>query len=209
MQIKKLVTGQLEENCYLAWDDLKKAVIIDPGADFETIISQIDALQLTVETILLTHGHYDHVGAVNELKKYTGAKVMAHTKEQQLLQQPELSLSHYFCPNFPMPEVDSYVDEGDVISVGGICLQVLHTPGHTEGCMCLLGDGVLFSGDTVFYQTIGRWDFPTGNLKKLCASVLQKVFTLPEDTVIYPGHGPQTTVGAEKAHNEVYRWLSI
>lgn len=209
MQIKTVVTGQLAENCYLVWDENKKAIVIDPGDNAKELIAQIEQENLFVEKILLTHGHYDHVGAVNELKNFTNAEVVAHEKEKELLKNPSLSLSIYAGADFSMPEVDSFVTEGDVISVGSLNFRVIHTPGHTEGGMCLYGDNVLFSGDTVFYTTLGRWDFPTGNLAKLGDSILHKIFTLPEETVIYSGHGEKTTVAEEKIHNEVYRWLSI
>ena len=134
---------------------------------------------------------------------------MAHEEEKELIQNPNLSLGMFVDPAFPIPEVDSYVKEGDEILAGDISLRVIHTPGHTQGGMCLYTDGVLFSGDTVFYGTLGRWDFPTGDLSKLTHSILHKIFLLPDSTVIYSGHGPATTVGEEKVSNEVYRWLSI
>ena len=209
MQIITIITGTIGENCHIIFDEQKNAVVIDPGDEANTLIKTISDNQLSVKAIVLTHGHYDHVGAVNELKAYTGASVVAHEEEKELIQNPNLSLGMFVDPAFPIPEVDSYVKEGDEILAGDISLRVIHTPGHTQGGMCLYTDGVLFSGDTVFYGTLGRWDFPTGDLSKLTHSILHKIFLLPDSTVIYSGHGPATTVGEEKVSNEVYRWLSI
>ena len=209
MQFKTVITGNIEENCHLIWDKNKYCLVVDPGDDCNRILKVISDNHLTVEKIVLTHGHYDHVGAVNELKDATGATVIAHEEEKDLILNPELSLSRYISPDFSIPEVDSYVKEGDVISVGDLSFTVMHTPGHTVGGMCLYGHGVLFSGDTVFYGTLGRWDFPTGNLSKLVHSITKRIFSLPDDTVIHSGHGPATTVGMEKKQNEVLRWSSI
>lgn len=209
MQIKTVVTGQLEENCHLIWDDEKRCLVVDPGDDFDRIWEVISEEGLFVETIALTHGHYDHVGAVNELRQKTDAKVIAHEEEQALILNPQISLSYYFKPDFPTPVVDSYVREGDTVTVGSLSFIVMHTPGHTQGGMCLYTDGVIFSGDTVFFGTLGRWDFPTGDLTKLVHSITKRIFSLPSNTVIYSGHGPKTTVGNEKHHNEVLRWSSI
>lgn len=208
MKILTIVTGTIEENCHIIFDEEKNAVVIDPGDDAKNIIGTIEKNGLSVKTIVLTHGHYDHVGAVNELKEYTKANVVAHEKEKELLQNPQLSLGIYLNPFYVNPRVDSYVKEGDILSAGDISLRVIHTPGHTEGGMCLYTEGVLFSGDTLFYRTLGRWDFPTGDLSKLTRSIGDKIFSLPDNTVIYSGHGPQTTVGEEKVYNEVNRWLS-
>lgn len=209
MVVRTVITGNIEENCHLIWDKNKHCLVVDPGDDCNRILEVIEMHHLSVKKIILTHGHYDHVGAVNELKKATGAIVISHEEEKELILNPDLSLARYISPDFSIPQVDSYVKEGDVISAGNLSLTVMHTPGHTQGGMCLYGHGILFSGDTVFYGTLGRWDFPTGNLSKLGHSIIHKIFTLPEDTVIYSGHGPKTTVGEEKIHNEVYRWLSI
>lgn len=207
MEIQTILTGQLSENCYLVWDENKKAIVIDPGDDASAISHSIQEQSLLVEKIILTHGHYDHVGAVNALKDITGADVVCHEKEKALIENPSLSLSCYFNPSFPVPHIDSLVKDGDMISVGSMNFRVIHTPGHTAGGMCVVCENILFSGDTVFQGTLGRWDFPTGNLSELTHSILNKIFTLPDDTVIYSGHGPATTVGEEKKHNEVYRWL--
>lgn len=209
MVIKTVITGNIEENCHLIWDKNKHCLVIDPGDDCSHILNVIEMHHLFVEKIVLTHGHYDHVGAVNELKKATGAIVIAHEEEQELILNPDLSLARYISPDFSIPEVDAYMKEGDRISVGDLSFTVMHTPGHTQGGMCLYGHGVLFSGDTVFYGTLGRWDFPTGNLSKLVHSITKRIFSLPDETVIYSGHGPATTVGAEKKQNEVLRWSSI
>ena len=207
MEIKTIITGQIEENCYLVCDENKHCMVIDPGDDYQHILKTIKENELLVETIVLTHGHYDHVGAVNEIKQETGARVIAHEDEKELIAKSDMSLSRYVDPDFPIPAVDGYVKEGDVISVGNLSFTVMHTPGHTQGGMCLYREGILFSGDTIFQGTLGRWDFPTGNLSKLIHSITRRIFTLPDDTVIYSGHGEKTTVGAEKEHNEVLRWL--
>ncbi len=209
MNIKTVITGNIEENCHLVWDENKRCMVVDPGDDCNRIVKVIQAEGLFVEKIVLTHGHYDHVGAVNDFKKETGAMVIAHEEERELIANPDLSLSRYINPDFSIPQVDTYVKEGDLVLVGDLSFTVMHTPGHTQGGMCLYGHGVLFSGDTVFYGTLGRWDFPTGDLKKLTHSITERIFTLPDDTVIYSGHGPKTTVGVEKKQNEVLRWLSI
>lgn len=208
MQILTIVTGTIEENCHIIFDEEKNAVVIDPGDDAKNIIQTIEKNGFFVKSIVLTHGHYDHVGAVNELKECTNAEVIAHENEKALLEDAGLSLGIYVNPFYVNPKVDRYVKEGDTISAGNLSLRVIHTPGHTEGGMCLYSDGVLFSGDTVFYRTLGRWDFPTGDLSKLTRSIVNKIFSLPEQTVIYSGHGPKTTVGEEKVYNEVNRWLS-
>lgn len=209
MEIKRIVTGAIEENCYLVWDEANQAVVIDPGDEASKIIDEITKLQLDVKKIILTHGHYDHVGAVNEVKKATGAQVICHQEEKSIVEDETLSLGLYLGKEVSLPKVDACVSEGDEISVGNLNFSVIHTPGHTKGGMCLLAGDSLFSGDTIFYGTLGRWDFPTGDLSELTSSITRKIFNLPEDTVIYSGHGPETTVGAEKRQNEVYRWLSI
>ena len=137
MQMITVVTGNLEENCHMVFDEEKNAVVIDPGDDAKAMIKAIQKHSLSVKIIVLTHGHYDHVGAVNELKEYTGAMVVAHEEERELIKNPNLSLSMYFDPVFPIPEVDSYVKEGDIVSAGRLSLRVIHTPGHTQGSMCL------------------------------------------------------------------------
>ena len=209
MKIQTVITGNIEENCYLVWDQNKHCLVIDPGDDCNRILAVISEHHLLVEKIVLTHGHYDHVGAVNELKQATSATVIACEHEQELIVNPELSLAQYISPDFSVPQVDLYVKEGDLIVVGELSFPVMHTPGHTNGGMCLFGNGVLFSGDTVFFGTLGRWDFPTGNLSQLVHSITKRIFSLADDTVIYSGHGPKTTVGAEKKQNEVLRWSSI
>ena len=209
MVIRTVVTGNIEENCHLVWDENKRCLVIDPGDDCNRILKVVANEGLSVEKIILTHGHYDHVGAVSDLKESTGALVVAYEEEKELILNPELSLARYISSDFSIPQVDSYVKAGDSITVGDLSFIVMHTPGHTQGGMCLYGHGVLFSGDTVFYGTLGRWDFPTGNLSKLVHSITKQIFSLPDDTVIYSGHGPETTVGMEKKQNEVLRWSSI
>lgn len=209
MQIKTILTGQIQENCYLVWDENNIAMLIDPGDDAWKIKEEIKKQNLQVEKIVLTHGHYDHVGAVNAIKEATGAKVLAFQKEKPLIEDDKMSLGFFIGDRYTKPQIDFYITEQDTILCGNIQFQVLHTPGHTEGSMCLYTDGVLFTGDTIFQNSVGRCDFPTGNLQKLLDSIQNRIFKFPKNTVIYSGHGNQTTVGEEMEHNEVYQWLSI
>ncbi len=208
MEVKRILTGGNQENCYLVWDEEKHAVLIDPGADADKIYEEVQTNGLTVEKIILTHGHYDHTGAVNPLKELTNALVVACQEEKPLMEDSSLSMGILKGDSWENPQVDCYVSDGEHILVGGLDFLAMHTPGHTAGSMGLLCQKTLFSGDTVFRCNIGRWDLPTGDLKKLTFSILYRIFCLPKDTVIYPGHGAETTVGYEKTHSEVYRWLS-
>lgn len=205
MVIDKIVVGDMEENCYLAGDP-EALLVIDPGAEAERILAHIHENNYQVSSVVLTHCHFDHVGAAAEIIKATGAELLLGALEKDNYFNSEVS----FCGRFaPMPELcrpDRLLAEGEVIRSGNFCFQVLETPGHTGGSICLLSEKHLFSGDTLFYRSIGRTDFPTGSLKALVSSVKEKLFTLDDDVKVYPGHGENSEIGYEKEHNEVYAW---
>jgi len=201
MILKNLVVGPLAANCYLVGSESsKEGMIIDPGDEAEVILSNVEDLELDIKSIVLTHGHIDHIGALKEVKEATGAEVAIHTDEAESLQgQP---LSTMFGISYPAPPPpDRLLKDGDGIDIGDLHFEVLHTPGHSPGCICLLGEGVLFSGDTLFNYSIGRTDLPGGNYSQLMNSIHTRLMVLPDNTTVYPGHGPDTTIGAERSGN--------
>ncbi len=201
MIVKKLVVGPFASNCYIIGSDSnKEGVIIDPGADAEEILKNVKELGLDTKFIVLTHGHIDHIGALKEVKEATGAEVAIHTDEAKSLH--EHSLSRVFGLSYPSPPPpDRLLKGGDSIDIGDLHLLVLHTPGHSPGGICLLGEGVVFSGDTLFNHGIGRYDLPGGNYSQLINSIYTKLMILADDTIVYPGHGPETTIGTERRVN--------
>ena len=199
--LKKLVVGPLASNCYIVGSETtKEGMIIDPADEAEEILRGIEELGLEIKFIVLTHGHPDHVGALKEIKEATGAEIAIHSDDGEILRQQFLGflfgLSH---PEPPAP--DRLLKGGDSIDIGDLHFSVLHTPGHTPGGICLLGHGVLFSGDTLFNCGIGRYDLPGGDYNQLMDSLHTKLMVLPDDTIVYPGHGPETTIGAERRAN--------
>lgn len=188
--IERLVVGELEANCYLFYDEnLKQGLVIDPGAESEKIIKKIKYLGLKIEYIINTHGHSDHIGANKELRKYTRAKLLIHKED----------LPYLFY--FSSPEPDSYLEENQIFWIGSYQLKVIHTPGHTPGSVCLLGDNLVFTGDTLFCGGIGRTDLHGGDERGISSSLKNKLLTLPDKTAILPGHGCECSIGEEKKHN--------
>ena len=201
MILKNLVVGPLAANCYIVGSEAsKEGMIIDPGDEAGVILRNVKDLGLEIRLIVLTHGHIDHIGALKEVKEATGAEVAIHTDEAKSL--PEQSLSKLLGLSYPTPlPPDRLLKDGDSVDIGDLHFLILHTPGHSPGCICLLGQEVLFSGDTLFNCGIGRADLPGGNYSQLMNSIHTRLMTLPDNTTVYPGHGPETTVGAERSGN--------
>jgi glyoxylase-like metal-dependent hydrolase (beta-lactamase superfamily II) len=204
--IEIIPVGEIETNCYLMGDD-KEAILIDPGGDADKIIVAIKKRNVKVTNIVLTHGHADHIGAVPELKKYTGAPVQIHSEDAIMLTDAMANLSAVFDVPFVTTPADGLLKDGDIIVAGDIKLKVLFTPGHTPGGISLYekDTGVVFTGDALFAGSIGRTDFPRASHEQLIEAIQEKLLNLPDKTEVYPGHGPKSTIGNEKEGNP---WLT-
>ncbi|MCX5776024.1 MAG: MBL fold metallo-hydrolase [Candidatus Firestonebacteria bacterium] len=199
--IKPVIVGDIYTNCYLVADpESKEGVVIDPGADFDKIWKNIEKYGIIVKKIVATHGHYDHLGAVNELRKKTKAVFLIHKEDVIFAEHPETNGSALFGDGTVSAKADAFLKEGDVVKTGKVELKVIHTPGHSPGGICLYTEGELFSGDTLFLNSIGGTDFPNASYKLIMDS-LAKLMKLPEATRVYPGHGQYTTIGEEKKNN--------
>jgi glyoxylase-like metal-dependent hydrolase (beta-lactamase superfamily II) len=193
--------GPFAANCYLvACPETKEAVIIDPGAEGKHIIKQVTELGLKVKYIINTHAHIDHVGANGEVKDAFNAPVLVHAADAPLLRTPQASMALFMNQGKITPP-DRTLQEGDVLEVGTLSIKVLETPGHTPGGVCLDINGALFTGDTLFAGSIGRTDFPGGSYRQLINSIKEKILKYADDTRVFPGHGPPTTVGDERLYN--------
>ena len=201
MIVEKLVVGPFASNCYIVGSQSnKEGMIIDPGDEAKRILKKVEGLKLDIKFIVLTHGHIDHTGALKEVREATGAEVVIHGDDaKSLKEQPLGKIFGLFYPTPPPP--DRLLKGGDSVDIGDLHFSVLHTPGHTPGGVCLLGEGVVFSGDTLFNYSIGRSDLPGGNYSQLMNSLQTKLMALPDNTIVYPGHGPETTIGAERKDN--------
>lgn len=205
MILRMLVVGPIQANCYiLGCERTKEAAVIDPGGDVDNILMTLAKDKLRCVTIINTHGHFDHSGDNKRLKEVTGAKLMIHREDAPMILHQGSSGSMWGMKVEDSPPPDRYVEEGDGITFGDISLQVLHTPGHSSGGISLLSDKMVFVGDTLFAGSIGRTDLPGGDYETLIRSVKEKIFPLGDDVVIYPGHGPKTTVGREKRSNPFF-----
>jgi glyoxylase-like metal-dependent hydrolase (beta-lactamase superfamily II) len=205
MHIEKIVVGQLDVNCYIIADDSKsEALIIDPGDEPEKVIECIDAAGFKPQYILFTHAHYDHVCAAKELHdRYKAVIVMHEDEKPTYLRTKQLCLSWGYEPeDFPAPE--RTVRDGDIISVGTISFQVMHTPGHTPGSICIHGGNILFTGDTLFKGSVGRTDLPGGDFELLSRS-LKRLLLLPSETRVLCGHYSETSIADEMRNNPFMR----
>lgn len=207
MKIERLPVGPLQTNCYILSDE-KDGIIVDPGADAPRIIRRVKEMDISVSRIVLTHGHYDHILALHDVQNaFPEAKLCLCHLEKELVNNPAESLVIYADKSFAPVQADILLKEGDLIPVGRETLKVLETPGHTAGSICLLGKNLLISGDTLFYMGMGRCDLPSGSLTAEVHSILNKLFPLSDDIMVYPGHGQETTLGFEKRNNEVYHYI--
>lgn len=204
MEIIKYVTRSLVENVYIVIEN-EKCFIVDPGYDFKGIQGILKERKLKPEFIILTHGHGDHIGSVKELKEYYNIPVYAHIEEKELLNSPQLNLSNQMYGDISL-EADYYVKDGDIINFENNELKIIHTPGHTQGGMCILMGQHIFTGDTIFAGSVGRTDLPTSNFEKLNES-LNKLMLLDDDLIIHPGHNSDSTIGRERISNPFISWF--
>jgi len=197
--VNKIVVGEVKANCYvIGCEETKKIVIIDPGDEPEKIKKIIGEKNLKPEIIINTHGHIDHISANDAF----GLPVYIHRLDAEFLKEPDKNLSTFFAVPYTCNCETRLLEDGDVIEVGKLTFTVIHTPGHTPGGICLKTDNVVFTGDTLFCNGVGRTDFTGGSEEKLFKSIREKLFILSDETVIYPGHGPSSTIGKEKQRND-------
>ncbi|MCW2278057.1 MBL fold metallo-hydrolase [Heliophilum fasciatum] len=202
MIIRNLEVGALQTNSYLAMcPETKEAILIDPGDEGQRIVAWIEEQKAKVVAIVNTHGHADHIGANKAVQAATGAPLLCHSDDAPMLTTPAKNLSVYMGPPLESPAAARELADGDTITAGTLQFTVLHTPGHTRGGICLYAPAVLFAGDTLFEESVGRTDLPGGSYPTLINSIRQKLLTLPAETVVYPGHGPSTTIGHEAVAN--------
>lgn len=202
MIIEVFAVGALQVNCVvLGCPESRKAVVIDPGADLELIEAAVRKHDLTVELILNTHGHFDHIGANAGLKESTGAPLLIHKDDVKLLQMAKIQATTYGLPAEDSPLPDTELQGGEILTFGAQTLEVFHTPGHSPGCVCFYREGLLISGDTLFAGSVGRTDLPGGDHQQLLDSIQDKLAGLPPQTKVLPGHGPLTTIEHELKNN--------
>jgi hydroxyacylglutathione hydrolase len=199
--IKSLVVGPYASNCYLVGSDSsREAILIDPGSAPERILAMAKEADLAIKLVVITHGHTDHIDGLKKIKNSTTAAVAVHTEDAE---EVEEHLSGFkVSPRDPnLSPINLFLKDGDRLDVSDLHFVVIHTPGHSPGSICLLGNGVLFSGDTLFNYGIGRYDLPGGSYEKIMSSIRAKLMVLPDNTIVYPGHGPSTTIGKERKGN--------
>ncbi|MDO5718477.1 MAG: MBL fold metallo-hydrolase [Tissierellia bacterium] len=204
MNIFRMMAGIYAANCLLVYDDSSKdSFVVDPGGNFDDIVDNIGKLNLNPRFILLTHGHGDHIGAVNELKSKYNIPVICHEDEKKLLADSSINLSH----QMPMKDIEIIPDDtfkdGDIIG-NDFPIEVIHTPGHTAGSCCFLLENYLITGDTIFRGSIGRTDLPTSNYDEIVESIKNKILVLDDGLRIFPGHGAETTMAFERDNNPYF-----
>jgi glyoxylase-like metal-dependent hydrolase (beta-lactamase superfamily II) len=201
MIIKKLVVGPLENNCYIIADEnTKEGLVVDPGDEPDRILDLIHENKFQLKYIVCTHAHFDHVAAVPEIKEETKAKIVLHIDDLAIYRSTKDQAAAWGYEVDPLPEPEMFVSEGDVLEAGDLRFEILHTPGHSPGGICLYGEGILITGDTLFAGSVGRTDLYGGDIKELKIS-FKRLMSLSDDVKVFPGHGPESTIGKEKTDN--------
>ncbi len=205
IEVERLLVGVIVTNSYLVRCSADgEAVVIDPGAEGDKILAVAQEKGLRLRYIINTHGHGDHIGANAYIKERTGASILIHSADAQMLVSARENLSAWMSKGITSLPADRLLAAGDEIICGEVTFKVLATPGHTPGSISLAAPGLVFTGDALFKESIGRTDFPKGSLNELLTGVRNNLFTLPEDTIVYPGHGPATTIGYERKYNPFF-----
>ena len=199
IHIDRIISFEMDQNCFLVYGEDKRGILIDPGLDTFKILRAVEEKGVSIEYILLTHSHYDHSYSVKELKG--NRKLVCSKNCSYNITKESRNLSALFGNPFSLEEADIILSDGDLLSVGELEIKAIETPGHTDGGMCYLIGNNLFSGDTLFKRTVGRCDFPTGDGDVLINSIKTKLYSLPDETEVFPGHGENTTIGYEKKFN--------
>lgn len=203
IRIETLPLGHMQVNCYFLYnEDIREAVIVDPGDRTNEIVARLEELDLAPCAILLTHGHFDHILSVNDIKEKYNILVYSQMEEQEVLEASNINLSAKYNNSISI-KPDVLLKDGQELVLGQVPIKVIHTPGHTIGSTCFYVEEVdiLVSGDTLFYEDVGRCDLPTGSFENIINSIREKLFVLRDETKVYPGHGPSSTIGHEKANN--------
>ena len=203
MKVEKFVTGIISTNCYIVQnEETKEAVFIDPAAFPKSMRNYIREERLDMKAILLTHGHFDNIMGIDAILEEYDIPVYVHEEEEELIKSPTLNLSNTYTNGYTFTKA-KYIKDGQVLKYAGYDFQVIHTPGHTSGGVCYYveSENTLFSGDTLFYTSVGRADFATSSMSALVRSIREKLMVLPDETVVYPGHMSATTIEHERKHN--------
>lgn len=202
MKILRFILGSMRTNCYFLIDEkTSETIVVDPADDAELILDKLDTKKLKISKIILTHVHFDHMLALEPLRSATGAPLLVHADDSAALEDPTRSLFAQFMMSYTsFPAPDAVLNDKDIITFGNSSIDIMHTPGHTPGSICLLCGDSIISGDTLFRESIGRYDFPEGDYNRLMQS-LKKLASLNGDYRVYPGHGDPTTLEHERTHN--------
>lgn len=202
---ERLEVGPLSVNCYIIGSRSDNtAAVIDAGGNVKEIVKILKKQNLTLKYIINTHAHFDHVGGVSELHALTGAPFLLHQGDVPLLDFLDEQSNYFGLPPIPKPKVDRYLIDNEELPLGDEVIRIIHTPGHSPGCVCFLFNNAIFAGDTLFAGSVGRTDLYGGSHDTLINSVKTRLFTLEDHVLVYPGHGPVTTIGKEKKHNPYF-----